>query len=307
MSGVEIQPFSDQHLDAAARLLAARHEQHRRALPLLAADDLVERIERERGREEASAFVACRGDIIVGYLIGYSLPPLLSMHVGSAGHAVAEPEIVRDLYAFAAASWAEAGHLRHTVNVPATDAGLVDAWFRLSFGQQAAYAIREVTAERPIDAGVVIRAGNGADVEVGVRLQRVLSEQHTLPPVFSQRTPRTDDEIREEWREALAEEGVAFFIAESGGEAVGGLLLSRTERDFVDPATNIDLSFAATTPEVRGSGVGRALTARALRWAAEEGYRTMTADWRIANLLASRFWPRRGFRPAFLRLYRSIP
>jgi hypothetical protein len=27
----------------------------------------------------------------------------------------------------------------------------------------------------------------------------------------------------------------------------------------------------------------------------------------VTNLLASRFWPKRGFRTAFLRLYRSIP
>jgi hypothetical protein len=33
----------------------------------------------------------------------------------------------------------------------------------------------------------------------------------------------------------------------------------------------------------------------------------MVVDWRSANLLASRFWPRRGFRASFLGLYRSIP
>jgi hypothetical protein len=27
----------------------------------------------------------------------------------------------------------------------------------------------------------------------------------------------------------------------------------------------------------------------------------------VTNLLASRFWPRRGFRTTFLRVYRSIP
>jgi hypothetical protein len=33
----------------------------------------------------------------------------------------------------------------------------------------------------------------------------------------------------------------------------------------------------------------------------------MVTDWRETNLLASRFWPKRGFRRTFLRLYRSIP
>jgi hypothetical protein len=32
----------------------------------------------------------------------------------------------------------------------------------------------------------------------------------------------------------------------------------------------------------------------------------IVADWRVTNLLASRFWARRGFRETFLRLHRHI-
>ena len=35
MAGLEIVPFNDAHLDDAAALLAARHERHREAEPLL--------------------------------------------------------------------------------------------------------------------------------------------------------------------------------------------------------------------------------------------------------------------------------
>ena len=42
-------------------------------------------------------------------------------------------------------------------------------------------------------------------------------------------------------------------------------------------------------------------------WAYEHGYPTMITDWRMTNMFASRFWPKRGFRPSFLRVYRSIP
>ena len=55
------------------------------------------------------------------------------------------------------------------------------------------------------------------------------------------------------------------------------------------------------------SGIGVALTDASLAAAAEDGYTAMVTDWRVTNLLASRFWPTRGFRPAFYRLYRSIP
>jgi GNAT superfamily N-acetyltransferase len=79
------------------------------------------------------------------------------------------------------------------------------------------------------------------------------------------------------------------------------------EGDLRVPAHNIDLAHAATLDDVRGTGVGLALTAHALQWAHDNGFRSMTTDWRVVNLLSSRFWPRRGFRPQYLRLYRAVP
>jgi hypothetical protein len=49
------------------------------------------------------------------------------------------------------------------------------------------------------------------------------------------------------------------------------------------------------------------MTTHVLAWAYAAGIPTMVTDWRMTNLLASRFWPKRGFRTTFLRLYRSIP
>ena len=67
------------------------------------------------------------------------------------------------------------------------------------------------------------------------------------------------------------------------------------------------LAYAATKPEVRGLGTGVAMTNAGFAWARERGYETMVTDWRETNLFSSRFWPKRGFRRTFLRLYRSIP
>ena len=74
-----------------------------------------------------------------------------------------------------------------------------------------------------------------------------------------------------------------------------------------DPMAPRYLGWAASLPEVRGSGAGLALTEAAFAWAHEQGYASMVTDWRETNLLSSRFWPARGFRRSFLRLYRSIP
>jgi GNAT superfamily N-acetyltransferase len=108
-------------------------------------------------------------------------------------------------------------------------------------------------------------------------------------------------QIETEWHA----DGASGVFASRDGEAVGYLVARPA--DLRAPADSIDLANAATFPELRGTGVGRALTAHVIRWAHDNGYQTLTTDWRLTNLLASRFWPKRGFRVSFLRLYRSIP
>ena len=98
------------------------------------------------------------------------------------------------------------------------------------------------------------------------------------------------------------------FVADRDGEPIGGIVMYRRPTgDLRVPDDNVDLAFAATWPNVRGSGAGVALTHHVLGWAHDHGFRSVTTDWRSVNLLSSRFWPRRGFRPQYLRLYRAVP
>jgi len=117
---------------------------------------------------------------------------------------------------------------------------------------------------------------------------------------------RTHEEVLAEWLEDGDSGDYELFVAERDGRIVGNFVLYHRPPDLRVPENSIDLAQASTEPEARGTGVGRALTAHVLRWAHEHGYPLMTTDWRATNLWASRFWPRRGFRPSFIRLYRSI-
>jgi GNAT superfamily N-acetyltransferase len=101
-------------------------------------------------------------------------------------------------------------------------------------------------------------------------------------------------------------------VYESDGHVVASFELApvekaSTHRGLAQPDGAACITWAASLPDVRGSGAGIALTEAALAWAREQGYATIVTDWRETNLLASRFWPARGFRRSFLRLYRSIP
>jgi GNAT superfamily N-acetyltransferase len=313
-----IRPFTDSDLDGAAALLAERHQRHQEVEPLLpTARDFRAQVEHDWGREGASGAVVLTDDEIVGYLFGAPREEAVwgaNVWVEFAGHAVQDAEVARDLYAAAAEVWVAEGRTRHYALVPASHDRLVDAWFRVGFGAQHAMGIREVSepaALRP-PAGVTIRSGRSEDVEAAEALGSALNRHQSLSPVFSSFGVEDPESYREEWLEEVADPEAAVLVAERDGRLVSLFTVapveySTTHTGLSRPERACILGYAATLPDERGTGVGVALTEAAHAWARERGYPTIVTDWRVTNLLSSRFWPRRGFRTTFLRLYRSIP
>jgi GNAT superfamily N-acetyltransferase len=318
MARLEIRPFSDEFLLQSGELLAERHRAHRAAEPLLPrryedAAEAAKEVEALARSEGASGTVALRGSRVVGYLLGIRRSDEIwgpNVWVDPAGHAVETADDLRDLYAAAAARWVEEERVRHYAMVPAADPSLAEAWWRLSFGQQHAFGIREVP-EVPWPDG--IRHADAGDVDALIELDPLLQDHQRESPVFSGTFPtETEEELRAEILEDLAKDDVADLIAERDGRVVGAFQIVPVELSSVHggvarPDGAALLGWAATRPDVRGSGAGLALTQAAFAWARERGYETMVTDWRVTNLLSSRFWPARGFRETFLRLYRHIP
>lgn len=302
-----VQPFSEEHLDAAAALLAERYARHRQAEPLLPANvDFRAEVEALWRTDGASGAVSDGG-----FLIGVPREDPVwgpNVWVEAAGHAVEEAETARDLYAFAATRWVEESRVRHYAVVPASDGALVDAWFRLSFGQQHAVAVREVPTEAAFPDGV--REATDRDVRALVEFAPVLADYQALSPVFGPGHRGSDEEMRAKIEEDLASDDAAILVAEENGRIVACfyvIVLTTQHAALARPERSGFIAWAAIAPAARGTGLGGALTEASFAWARSRGYESMVTDWRVTNLLASRFWPRRGFRPTFLRLYRSIP
>jgi GNAT superfamily N-acetyltransferase len=295
MPDVEICPFSDEHLDAAAALLRDRHERHLAAEPLLARD-----LDYRAPLAGQQGVVAVRNGELRAYLLGQTTDT--DAFVGFAGCAAAEPELLRDLYAVLAPSW---DRDRHRVYVPASDAALVDVWFRLAFGLQFTLAVREPAP----GVGNGVRPGGPEDLAAAVELEHAFTEHLRASPSFSGREPQTDDELRGEWDSTWEDERFHHLVVERDGRVVGHALLYTRESggDLRIPSNSIDLALVVTLAEVRGTGAGSALVSHALGWAHEHGYEAVTIDWRVVNLSADRFFRARGFRPTFVRLYRHIP
>jgi GNAT superfamily N-acetyltransferase len=295
---VEIHALSDAREEAAA-LLAERHARHRAAEPLLPeVDDLGAQLPPDDG------VVATRGGEAVAYLAGTVDDDVA--RVGFAGCGASDAEALRDLYALLAERWEVS---RFAVAVPASDERLIDAFFRLGFGCQLVWGARETASKAPVDFGGTVRASTPDDLEAAAELDEILWTLQRRTPSFSGARPLSRGELRREWADTWEEpETFTHFVAERDGRIVGhALLYRRPEGDLRVPPGNIDLAAAATLEDVRGTGVGLALTNHVLAWANEHGFSSMTADWRTVNLLSSRFWPRRGFRPQYLRLYRAVP
>ncbi|MGH8891812.1 MAG: GNAT family N-acetyltransferase [Actinomycetes bacterium] len=319
MTRPEVRAFAPEDVGAAGRLLATRHATHRRAEPLLSAryensGAAAAEIEALVAAGSTGA-VAVEGGDMTGYLLGGSRADPgwgPNVWVEPAGQAVAEAETVRDLYAAAAQAWVERGLDAHYAIVPAHEAALVDAWFRLGFGQQHVHGIREVP-ERAWTAPshLTVRAARREDILTLAELDIVLPTHQALAPTFSQGPLPTLQEAADDWAESFDDEEFGFFVAEHGGRVVGvavacALEKSRSHASLAAPDRAGFLGFAAVFPDARGLGAGRALGEATLDWMRESGFTSAVADWRQTNLLSSRTWPAIGFRPSFYRLHRRL-
>ena len=318
MSRVEVMPFTEEHLDAAGELLAARQRRHREAEPLVPeryTEPSVARAEVETlwQTDDTPGAVALQDGRVVGYMLGIRKDSEVwgpNVWVDPAGHAAEEPEVVRDLYAAVSTGWVAAGRKAHYAVVPAKDAPLLEAWYRLGFGQQHAFGIRELPEETSWPEGT--REARSEDIDQLLQLAPLLGEHQALAPVFA-RLPAEEDpqEMRAEYEEDVARDDVGSVIVEQDGRIVGQFYvvpieLSRMHSSVTRRDGASFLSFAITDPAVRGTGAGLKLMQAAFAWAREHGYDTMAIDWRVTNLLSSRFWTARGFRPTFLRLHRLV-
>ena len=224
MTRLEIRPFSDEFLPHAGELLAARHRAHRAAEPLLparyedavAAAAEVEALSHSKGPRVPSRFAArassasCSASARVtrsgARTSGSSPPGTRSRRPRTCATCTARRQ---------AGSRRAAPPLRAR---PGRRIDLVEAWSRVSFGQQHAYGIREVP-EWPWPEGVRLAEERDIDalVELSPLIRTIRRWRRCSASGFRAR-PRRSARRRSS---RTSRRGVGDLVAERDGRIVG--------------------------------------------------------------------------------------
>jgi ribosomal protein S18 acetylase RimI-like enzyme len=333
----ELIPFTKELLPDAGKLLAQRHQHNRLALPELPArfedaNVAAKAIEPLFEKKGSSGLAALRDGKLVSYLIGETTTQAWGRcgYVYLPGYAVAEgesPALIQDLYTLLGDEWVKKGVFSHYLYISAADAQLIRALFDLGFGKERVDALLDlhtaVIPEVEEPAGITIRqAGTGDNQYLG-SFSDVIFRALANAPYWHPTVPEDWEDLHEGWSGLADDKEWTVWMAlennqrsrpadkrSSPVDEALGMVGFRPEQEeatqmLVSPRT-VYLSVAATKPQARGRGLSTVLTWHGLGQARKEGYEICYTNWISPNLLASRFWPRFGFKDVAYRLAKRV-
>jgi GNAT superfamily N-acetyltransferase len=236
---------------------------------------------------------------MAGFLAGWKVPLFggsPGVFVPEWGHGALDPDVYRDLYAEAAASWVGNGRTVHALSLFAVDEAGEQVWHDLGFGRAVTDRIRDV---RPVGAGSgEVRPAVPGDGAVLAGLRRRTSQYLAEPPVCRRgEYPESEEAIDE----ALSgRPGYVAFLAVADGEVAGFVDTAPFAGDAPESMSGpqiVRIGGIFTVPERRRHGLGTALVDALLAWGRREGYRSCSLDHETANVAGARFWQAVGFAP----------
>lgn len=319
----ELIPFTKELLPNAGELLAYCHKLNRTMLPELPArfEDIkvsARAIETVWDKKTTNGFAALRDGKLVAYLIGETMTQSWGRcgYVYLPGFAVAEgesPALIQDLYTLLGDEWIKKGCFNHYLYTSAADTQVIDALFDLGFGKERVDALMDlrtaVIPEVEEPAGITIRRAGTGDNEYLASLSDVITLALAEAPYWHPTIPEDLDDLREGWSELADDQEWTVWLALEDHNALGTVgFRPEPEEDtqmLASPRT-VYLSVAATRPHARGRGINTALAWHGLEHARKAGFEICYTNWISPNLLASRFWPRFGFKDVAYRLAKKV-
>jgi GNAT superfamily N-acetyltransferase len=316
------------HIDAAASLLAERHVRDRQRdsrLPVAyeippACRPLIEQALGETG---SKAVVAVDNGEVIGFAVMSTFlaqpthmtaaffPPRCT-NLGYTAHAAKagrELEAYREMYAVLSDHFVRNGYFDHNVYIAPRDRAVEEAFVSLGFGRALTAAMRGID---PVDGGgasLELHAAGSEDAAVIFDLNEELNAHHSRAPIFWPHLQEPAESSHQFTRDLLADPKTnAHWVAYDGGQPVGmnTFMGPFWLSPMLVPEKTVYLYQGVVSESARRGGLGRAILARGIDWAREQGYEHVALHFASPNVSGARFWQSNGFDPIEHRMSRHI-
>jgi ribosomal protein S18 acetylase RimI-like enzyme len=312
---MEIVPFREEFINAAAALFVENYRQQRRAVPVL--PDAMENISRVAGMLD-ELFQTCPGvaavenDQLAGYLGWYFVEHFRGADIMGAycpvwAHSAtsnASSAVYRGMYRTASAYWATRGCGVHAISLLANDRPAEKTWFWNGFGLAVVDAIRPIL---PVNAKpgkqLVVRKAQSQDAELVAVLDGEHTRHYSEPPIFmAPISPETQDTNLT----IISGPVDSIWLAEFQDEPAGLMTFEvrgHNTTEIVQSETTIAITNAYTRTQYRGKGIAAALLDAGLQHYGGRGFERCSVDFESVNPEAVNFWMK-YFEPVSFSLMR---
>ena len=317
---IEIKNFNREHLGDATSLLYKTQKivlGELKIIPYLTLDKCLKIIEDELKKEVSSSYMLFHDERLVGYIIATIKKDPVWGNKGwiNLGACVIEDDYVDQLgflYEKIAAEWVEQKIFQHYFVVYASLRNKIDTMNELGFAKEQTYGIMKLDrasgiypeTERP---DLTVRLAEKKDQKQISGFSRIIALFQSKSPCFAASPEQYLNGLDEGFSDLTEDEEGILYVVEIDGKILGFQLYYRSESaSLLEPENSVELAVSAISEDARGKGAGYKLTSHALNDFKKNGNELFTTDWRCANLLSSRFWPKIGFKPLAYRLVRSV-
>ncbi|SFB20239.1 MULTISPECIES: GNAT family N-acetyltransferase [unclassified Bacillus (in: firmicutes)] len=316
MKNYKFQPITYSDIPAMAKLFQERQRQESSVLQnaCLSKSYIEETLKALFEKNRMVGIGAFSDEGLVGYMMAkVEFSVEMGRHAwvpyeGMAVKAGESAEQIRHLYAEASQLWLQYGCFKHFAMVPLGAPAYYDAFQRLCFATEQVHGVMEMESYAPFDVAtdVVIRDLNKNDRAKLGEMSSIIFSYQNASPTYAAALPESVMQIQEGYENIVNDEEATVILAEKNGEVVGFHAYWPQDPGLMAPDKAVELSVAGTLASEMGTGVGKALMDEGYKIMKEKSYQFMVADWRMANLASSTFWPKCGFQPIAYRMVRNI-
>jgi GNAT superfamily N-acetyltransferase len=312
---LEIIPLQEEHLEDAAALVCSRYKDLREGEPLLPYQyqepKNIQPLLHNIMMADVPGVAAVQDGQLAGFLTGWLMPEfrgkrsVYSPEWANAARVENSRTIYEEMYRQIAAEWVGEKYVAHYISISANDPEAIRACHWLGFGMLGMDALRGLQPIKEFNKQIVIRRAGIQDIDKVFDLHIELVAYMKNSPIFFI-AEKLSKGYFEEW---VNDPDKAIWLAYVDEEPVAFLRMGPANDDvskFIYDKKTTSIYGAYTRGKMRGKDVMTSLLGYALKCARDDGYERCAVDFETMNLLGTRFWLGRGFRPVSFSLLRYV-